>query len=337
MRLAVITLGGLFFVSCSGDSSNNATAPSTADSVCVEGTTTTINGESYVCRNDSFVSVNSNSSQGQSQVCIAGSTMQDALGISYSCQNNDWVMIQGSSNNGSNNTNRSSSSSVHSVPVSSSSSGYSITITLRSSSSLAVNHDGYKGTLKDSRDGKTYKTIGIGENIWMAENLNYKTDSSWCYNNLEEKCDYAGRLYKWTDVVKLPPSYIDSIVDISGKYQGICPSGWHIPAPSDFSNMVEHVIKPQAVYDETRAGVVFSSTTGWKRDQGIDSVGFNVKPTGYRTETGSFISDSSYASFWTTNGNGYYYVTYPTYYFTGFPIGTTPMKYYARSLRCVKD
>jgi len=290
MRLLVITLGIIFFDSCNEHSSNNPTAPSTTNSVCIEGATTAINGDSYVCRNDSFVPINSN---------------------------------------GSNITSRSSSSC---------STDYTITITPRSSSSLAINHDGYKGTVNDTRNGISYKTVGIGSQIWMAENLNFKTDSSWCYDNLQEKCEKYGRLYKWTDVVKLPPSYIDSIIDIEGIFQGICPTGWHIPSSSEFKAMVDYVINSEKTYDVTDAGSLFSSATGWFRDQnGIDSFGFDARPSGWRDDKGTFVAELHTATFWTTSDQGYYYMTQPNYYFIGHPIGNREMKYYARALRCVKN
>jgi uncharacterized protein (TIGR02145 family) len=115
---------------------------------------------------------------------------------------------------------------------------------LETKESIFSNAAPQKGTMTDPRDGKQYKTVKIGEQVWMAENLNYKTDNSSCYNNSAEFCEKYGRLYKWADAVgKLESEcgFGHRCSLPSGNIQGVCPSGWHLPSEMEFLKLSETV------------------------------------------------------------------------------------------------
>lgn len=105
------------------------------------------------------------------------------------------------------------------------------------------------GTMTDSRDGQTYKTVKIGNQVWMAENLNFKTDSSWCYKDEESNCQKYGRLYSWNAA------------------RSACPAGWHLPSKVEFDTLFKAVGGTQDKEDEKKwmgAGTKLKSTSGWK-------------------------------------------------------------------------
>ena len=66
------------------------------------------------------------------------------------------------------------------------------------------------GTFTDARDGETYRTIQIGNQVWMAENLRFKTDGSYAPNNDESNVAKFGRLYTWTKALDIPDETIES-------------------------------------------------------------------------------------------------------------------------------
>ena len=101
------------------------------------------------------------------------------------------------------------------------------------------------GKITDSRDGQVYPVVTIGDQIWMAANLNYAVDSSWCYNDSLEYCEKRGRLYQWHAAMDLPISYIHDYFDSKDtvkNHRGICPKGWHVPKEYEF-NILEHYVK----------------------------------------------------------------------------------------------
>ncbi|WP_290738958.1 fibrobacter succinogenes major paralogous domain-containing protein [Fibrobacter sp. UBA3718] len=175
------------------------------------------------------------------------------------------------------------------------------------------------GSMTDERDGKVYRTVQIGDQIWMAENLNYadsvKTPSllerSWCYDNKTENCDVAGRLYAWAAAIDSVALYDNGKGVNCGdgvnctmpkKVRGICPTGWHLPRYATIDDD-EFRIMYIAVGEET-AGKALKSQMGWEyygnKYIGTDTLGFSGIPAGYRTDSGLFTAAGGQAYFHTT-------------------------------------
>ncbi len=166
------------------------------------------------------------------------------------------------------------------------------------------------GTLTDDRDGQTYKTVKIGEQWWMAENLNYQVDNSFCYNDSAEYCEKFGLLYPWTAAVgksEAECGYRDKC-GLSGKVRGVCPEGWHLPDTTEWNALFT------AVGGWATAGIMLKSTEGWNDYEGTsgngsDNFGFSALPAGYRYYNGGFSHEGYCAYFWSSTefdgGNAY--------------------------------
>jgi uncharacterized protein (TIGR02145 family) len=137
-----------------------------------------------------------------------------------------------------------------------------------------------RSSFTDSRDGKTYRTVRIGKFTWMAQNLNYATGDSWCYEDNESNCQKYGRLYDWNTAMKA------------------CPAGWRLPTREDWKNLVENA-------GGNVAGTKLKARSpDWN---GTDDFGFSALPGGYRSTDGSFGYVGSNGYWWraTEYGSGY--------------------------------
>lgn len=122
------------------------------------------------------------------------------------------------------------------------------------------------GTLTDKRDGRTYKTIVIGKQEWMAENLNYAYKAGGsiygnaCYDGDSDNCIKYGRLYTWGAVMDTVKTGCGIDMGVGGHFptedcnalekkvkagehvQGICPDGWHLPSHTEVLTLFNHVV-----------------------------------------------------------------------------------------------
>jgi uncharacterized protein (TIGR02145 family) len=129
-------------------------------------------------------------------------------------------------------------------------------------------------SFKDARDGQTYKSVVIGTQTWMADNLNYNASGSICVSYVEEYCDIYGRLYNWNTAMS------------------VCPSGWHLPSSDEWGILLMNIVyvgEGGIFYIDVKA---LKSKNGWgnyvdagsgdsKSGGGEDTYGFTALPGGY--------------------------------------------------------
>jgi len=190
-------------------------------------------------------------------------------------------------------------------------------------------------------EGQAYRTVKIGTQVWMAENLNFKTERSVCYGNADSNCTKYGRLYDWDEAMKA------------------CPDGWRAPGDEDWDRLAAAVGGRRAededgderAEDEDRdrwyigdywdtAGEKLRSKIGWyffRSTRGTDEFGFSALPGGFRDADGSFDNVHFNGCWWsaTEYDASYAWFRYMDFYSGGVQkYGDYKMSMF--SLRCLQ-
>lgn len=136
------------------------------------------------------------------------------------------------------------------------------------------------------KEGRSYRAVKIGEQVWMAENMKENIPGSVCYDNDSLNCEKYGRLYTWEAAMK------------------VCPAGWRLPTNDDFFKLRTYAYNNNGV-EYGAVGYSLKSRNDWKGPEyqlpePIDSYGFNALPAGRVNKTGGFMSLGSATSFWTS-------------------------------------
>ncbi len=191
--------------------------------------------------------------------------------------------------------------------------------------------------LTDERDGQEYTTVQIGDQCWMAENLNIgmRIDGSeemaddgiiekYCYDNSEGNCDIYGGLYQWEEMMQ----YITT-----AGVKGICTEGWHLPTSEEWCTLEQNV-------DIT----IICPAWGWRGvDLGIKlqqggTSGFEALLAGRRTDYSSIFLELGYgANFWTSSDFGLSAGSRRMIINDYTVQASTQKKWFGYSVRCVKD
>jgi uncharacterized protein (TIGR02145 family) len=132
-------------------------------------------------------------------------------------------------------------------------------------------------SLTDFRDGQTYKIAKIGEQIWMAKNLNYNARGSMCFGE-DSSCPKYGRLYNWKAA------------------RTACPSGWHLP-----SNEEWQILADFASAGGEPAGRTLKAKSGWYENYGTDAFGFSALPGGQSGAHGGLVNSGIYGYWWSSS------------------------------------
>ena len=154
-------------------------------------------------------------------------------------------------------------------------------------------------------DGNVYKTLTIGTQTWMAENLKttkYRNGDKigttspatkdirneispqyqWAYDGKENNADTYGRLYTWYTVT-------DS--------RGVCPIGWHVPTDAEWSTLTTFLGGEIVAYGKLKE----TGETHWiKYDTGSNETFFTALPGGLRNGSGTFVDIGSRGNWWSS-------------------------------------
>jgi len=141
-------------------------------------------------------------------------------------------------------------------------------------------------TLKDDRDGQKYRTVKIGEQVWMAENLRFKIDDSWCYGNSEDSCAKYGRLYTWEAAKKACQSI-----------------GMRLPSRQEWEALVTVAGGTNKAGKKLKAKSGWNDYKGWNDNKGrsgngTDDFGFSALPGGF-SRAGDFNDAGNSGLWWT--------------------------------------
>ncbi|NQV01287.1 MAG: hypothetical protein HQ542_01470 [Bacteroidia bacterium] len=140
--------------------------------------------------------------------------------------------------------------------------------------------------LIDHRDGNKYSIVKIGEQVWMTENLKYKTQESFCYKNRKEYCEECGQYYTFFEALDA------------------CPNGWHLPSDAEWM-----ILESNMGMNPAEAG-----KSGWRGTHpgqaptllmGGQS-GLNLKMCGYMDKNAGGGDIYEHAYYWTSTSTSTY-------------------------------
>ena len=188
--------------------------------------------------------------------------------------------------------------------------------------------------ITDARDGQIYKTVTLGDQTWLAQNLNYETDNSWCYGDEPANCKKYGRLYDWEAAMNA------------------CPDGWNLASDEEWSTLIKFLdpkADPSNVTESEIAGGMMKATgtveeeTGpWKSPNkgASNSSGFSAEAGGILYGDGTYQVLNMHAIYWTSteyNANSVWFRILDYGVTDIYRDNSNITKNMGLSVRCIKD
>jgi len=171
----------------------------------------------------------------------------------------------------------------------------------------------------DSRDGRTYQTVKIGEQTWMAQNLDYKTDESYYYENKPEYGASRGLLYTWKAALTA------------------CPAGWYLPSDADWQILEKTLGMPELELNSTDYSRGSNQAASLKMG---GSSGFDVVMSGFKHGyDNNFYKLDDNCILWTSTPSEEGFAVTRTFFSNSNMLNRDKNTYvkYALPVRCVKD
>ena len=195
-----------------------------------------------------------------------------------------------------------------------------------------------RGTFTDARDGKVYKYTTIGNQMWMAENLNFEVSYSYseCDSNIETPCDGLGRYYSLY-IKRTKPGFANTTEFNRDLADTICPIGWHVPTTDDWCVLYNNMGGDGGESGDRKVSLRLKSTSVFGEfPMGTDVCGFNILPRFTWSENPEPHYRFSTPTFWTST-----LLDLETVYM--FSVGADEVNFFEantffmRPLRCVRD
>ena len=175
------------------------------------------------------------------------------------------------------------------------------------------------GTYTDPRDGKVYKTVKIGTQIWMAKNLAYKESRGcWAYDNAENNVAIYGYLYDWETAKQ------------------VCPTGWHLPSDAEWTQLTTYL----GGEDVAGGKLKEAGTAHWQSPNigATNKSGFTAVPAGTRYFIEAFYGIGKFG-YWWSSSEGTTVNAWSRYLFYNLSYVTrnSTNEIYGFSVRCLRD